>query len=45
MEKDTYDKVVAIEMIEAVGHEFLPDFFQVINRTLKPGGISFIQVH
>lgn len=33
-----YDKVVSIEMIEAVGEEFLPTYFQVCNDRLKPGG-------
>ena len=34
----TYDKVVSIEMIEAVGYEFLPSFFKQCNDRLKEGG-------
>ncbi|TMS35063.1 hypothetical protein L596_002538 [Steinernema carpocapsae] len=44
LESGHYDKVVAVEMIEAVGHEYLPTFFQTINDRLKPNGIACIQV-
>uniref|UniRef100_A0A0N5AEU6 Cyclopropane-fatty-acyl-phospholipid synthase n=1 Tax=Syphacia muris TaxID=451379 RepID=A0A0N5AEU6_9BILA len=43
LEEGVYDKVIAIEMIEAVGHEFLPQFFNVISDRLKPDGIAFLQ--
>ncbi len=33
-----FDKVVSIEMIEAVGHEFLPTYFRTCCDRLKPGG-------
>ena len=39
----SFDKVVSIEMIEAVGFEFLPSFFQQCNERLKPGGKLLIQ--
>jgi cyclopropane-fatty-acyl-phospholipid synthase len=39
----SYNKVVSIEMIEAVGYEFLPSFFQQCNDRLKPGGKLLIQ--
>jgi cyclopropane-fatty-acyl-phospholipid synthase len=39
----TYDKVVSVEMIEAVGLEFLPSFFQQCNDRLKTGGKLLIQ--
>jgi cyclopropane fatty-acyl-phospholipid synthase-like methyltransferase len=39
-----YDKVVSIEMIEAVGHEHLGSYFATINAALKPGGKAVIQV-
>ncbi|MDG1752347.1 MAG: cyclopropane-fatty-acyl-phospholipid synthase [Thalassotalea sp.] len=39
----TFDKVVSIEMIEAVGYEFLPSFFKQCNDRLKPGGKLLIQ--
>lgn len=38
-----YDRVVSIEMIEAVGQEFWPGFFQAIDRVLAPGGRVGIQ--
>ena len=39
-----YDKVVSIEMLEAVGREFLDTYFHCINQLLKPqGGIAVFQ--
>lgn len=38
-----FDKVVSIEMIEAVGHENLPAYFGTIGRLLKPGGRAVLQ--
>jgi cyclopropane-fatty-acyl-phospholipid synthase len=38
-----YDKIVSIEMIEAVGHEFLGAFFATCDRLLKPDGLVVIQ--
>ena len=39
-----YDKVVSIEMLEAVGREFLDTYFECVHRLLKPnGGIAVIQ--
>lgn len=38
-----YDKLVSIEMIEAVGAEFQPDYFRQCDRLLKPGGKALIQ--
>jgi cyclopropane-fatty-acyl-phospholipid synthase len=38
-----YDKLVSIEMIEAVGYEFLPSFFNQCNALLKPGGKMLLQ--
>lgn len=38
-----YDRVVSVEMIEAVGREFWPDFFRTIDRVLAPGGRVGIQ--
>ncbi|HET7350437.1 MAG TPA: cyclopropane-fatty-acyl-phospholipid synthase family protein [Marmoricola sp.] len=39
----TYDAVVSVEMIEAVGHEFWPTYFATIDRVLAPGGRVAIQ--
>jgi cyclopropane-fatty-acyl-phospholipid synthase len=38
-----YDKVVSIEMIEAVGHEFMDEFFRRCAARLKPDGLCLIQ--
>lgn len=41
---DYFDRVVSIEMIEAVGIEFLQGYFESINRVLKKeGGICVLQ--
>lgn len=39
----TYDKLVSIEMIEAVGHRYLPQFFAQCMRLLKPDGMMLLQ--
>jgi len=39
----TYDKCVSIEMMEALGHRYLPDFCQCVSRLLKPQGIAAFQ--
>ncbi len=39
-----YDKLVSIEMIEAVGHAYLGTFFQKCDELLRPGGRLFVQV-
>ena len=41
--EETFDKVVSIEMIEAVGHEFLPGYFRCVADRLKVGGKAVIQ--
>jgi cyclopropane-fatty-acyl-phospholipid synthase len=39
-----YDKVVSIEMLEAVGKEYLTAYFQCVDKLLKPnGGIAVFQ--
>jgi len=38
-----YDKLVSIEMIEAVGHEYLPGFFAKCQSLLKENGAMLIQ--
>ncbi len=38
-----YDKLVSIEMIEAVGAERLGDYFQACSRLLTPSGAALIQ--
>jgi cyclopropane-fatty-acyl-phospholipid synthase len=38
-----YDAVVSVEMIEAVGYEYLPSYFETIDKVLAPGGKVAIQ--
>ncbi|MDG2135896.1 MAG: cyclopropane-fatty-acyl-phospholipid synthase [Luminiphilus sp.] len=38
-----FDKLVSIEMIEAVGHQFYDTYFQKISHLLKPHGKAVIQ--
>ncbi|MCK0164110.1 cyclopropane-fatty-acyl-phospholipid synthase family protein [Marinobacter sp. S6332] len=38
-----FDKLVSIEMIEAVGPQFLDSYFSQINALLKPDGIALVQ--
>jgi len=38
-----YDAICSIEMIEAVGRDYWPTYFQTIARLLKPGGQACIQ--
>ncbi|MEQ8288662.1 MAG: cyclopropane-fatty-acyl-phospholipid synthase family protein [Gammaproteobacteria bacterium] len=38
-----YDRLVSIEMIEAVGHDFLPEYFQQCASLLKDDGQMCIQ--
>jgi len=40
----TFDKIVSIEMLEAVGHKYLGTFFSQCDRLLMPGGIAVLQV-
>ena len=42
-ETGSYDAIVSVEMIEAVGEEFWPTYFQTIDRLLAPGGRVSIQ--
>ena len=39
----TFDKIVSIEMLEAVGYEYLPEYFARCARLLVPGGRLAIQ--
>lgn len=38
-----FDHIVSIEMIEAVGEEHWPTYFQTVHDRLKPGGTAAIQ--
>ncbi len=39
-----YDKVVSIEMLEAVGHRYFGEYFSQVDRLLSPDGLAAIQV-
>ncbi|MBC3489650.1 SAM-dependent methyltransferase [Pseudomonas taiwanensis] len=39
----SYDKLVSIEMIEAVGHRYLPTYFRQCAALLKPDGLMLLQ--
>ncbi len=38
-----YDKLVSIEMIEAVGHQYFSEYFNGCSNLLKPDGLMLIQ--
>jgi cyclopropane-fatty-acyl-phospholipid synthase len=39
----TYDKIVSIEMMEALGHDYLPAYCDVLAARLKPDGLLALQ--
>ncbi|MDB6126945.1 MAG: cyclopropane-fatty-acyl-phospholipid synthase [Verrucomicrobia bacterium] len=39
----SFDKIVSIEMMEAIGHRYLPEFCATLNRVLKPDGLLALQ--
>ncbi|MFJ6820922.1 class I SAM-dependent methyltransferase [Streptomyces niveus] len=41
--RGTFDAVVSVEMIEAVGEEFWPEYFTTLDRLLAPGGRIALQ--
>ncbi len=38
-----FDAVVSVEMIEAVGEEYWPEYFRTIEQRLAPGGVAAVQ--
>lgn len=38
-----FDAIVSVEMVEAVGREFWPSYFDCLARALKPGGRAALQ--
>lgn len=42
-ERGHYDRIASIEMIEAVGEQFWPQYFSQLRDRLKPGGFAGIQ--
>jgi len=41
--KGRYDKLVSIEMMEAIGHRYLPEFCAMTGRALKRDGLMALQ--
>ncbi|MDX3908788.1 MAG: cyclopropane-fatty-acyl-phospholipid synthase family protein [Sphingobium sp.] len=39
----TYDAIASVEMVEAVGQQYWPDYLAAIHRMLKPGGRAALQ--
>lgn len=39
----TFDKLVSIEMVEAVGHQYYDTYFAKVGALLKPNGLALIQ--
>ncbi len=44
LEQQQYDHIVSIEMFEAVGKEYWDNYFETLQRCLKPGGKAGLQV-
>ena len=40
---EPFDAICSVEMVEAVGREYWPEYFQTVARLLKPGGHACIQ--
>ncbi|WP_158746894.1 cyclopropane-fatty-acyl-phospholipid synthase family protein [Acidisphaera sp. L21] len=41
---ETFDRIVSIEMLEAVGAEYWPVYFERLRACLRPGGVAVLQV-
>lgn len=41
--RGTFSKIISVEMIEAVGHEFLEAFFKTCNNLLEKNGLLVLQ--
>jgi cyclopropane-fatty-acyl-phospholipid synthase len=41
--RGSYDAVVSIEMFEAVGEQFWPEYFRTLEARLRPGGQALVQ--
>jgi cyclopropane-fatty-acyl-phospholipid synthase len=40
----SYDRIVSVEMFEAVGEAYWPAYFETLERCLKPGGRAVLQI-
>lgn len=41
---EQYDRIVSIEMLEAVGEQYWPVYFEKLRACLRPGGLAVLQV-
>lgn len=41
--KGSYDRIISVEMIEAVGHQYFPTFFRCCEERLAPNGLLVMQ--
>ena len=39
-----FDRIVSIEMLEAVGERYWPVYFETLRARLRPGGVAVVQV-
>jgi cyclopropane-fatty-acyl-phospholipid synthase len=42
--RQTFDRIVSIEMLEAVGAAYWPTYFNRLRANLRPGGVAVLQV-
>jgi cyclopropane-fatty-acyl-phospholipid synthase len=41
---ESFDRIVSIEMLEAVGADYWPEYFNQLRTCLRPGGVAVLQV-
>ena len=41
--RGAFDKLAAIEMVEAVGHDYLPGYLRTVSDLLAPDGLALVQ--
>ncbi len=42
--RGSFDRIVSIEMLEAVGHRYLATYFRAVDQLLAPDGLAAVQV-
>jgi len=42
--RSEFDRIVSIEMLEAVGERYWPVYFETLRERLRPGGVAVLQV-
>ena len=41
--RGAFDRLATIEMVEAVGHDYLPEYLRTVSGLLAPGGLALVQ--